>query len=140
MSFQSDVNAAAKRIEKDVATIGRRVVRAWFDGTVKLTPVDTGRLQGNWQVSRGTPKGGELSRTGDSGPLSDIKTVVIGPDNYWLVNNLPYAPVVEYGRYGKGAYTTQKTAGTGFSIQAPRGMARISLTRVRAGLRRLGVK
>ena len=140
MSFTSEVKAAAKRLNESTATVQRNVVAGWFNQTVRKTPADTGRLQGNWQVSKDTPKAGDVSRKGASGPLSDINRTVRKPALYYLVNNLPYAPVIEYGRYGTGPGATAKTAGTGFSVQAPRGMVRISLIETKAKLRRLGVK
>ena len=139
-NFTSEVKAAAKRINESVDTVNRNVVHGWFNQTVRKTPVDTGRLQGNWQVSKDTPKAGTVSRTGKSGPLADIGRTVLKPGLYYLVNNLPYAPVAEYGRWGTGDFATFKTTRDGFSIQAPYGMARISLVEAKAKLRRLGVK
>ena len=139
MSFQSEVAAAAKRINATVEQVGRNVVLEWFNGTVESTPVDTGRLQGNWQISKPSPKSGEIERKGKGGPLADNRAQVRKPDNYWLVNNLPYAAVVEFGRFGTGPGKTTKTEG-GFSVQAPHGMVRTNLIRVRQNLKRLGVR
>jgi hypothetical protein len=135
MSFQSEVAAAAKRINSTVEQVGRNVVLEWFNDTVESTPVDDGRLQGNWQISKGSPRSGKLDRTGKTAPKADIRALVHKPANYWLVNNLPYATVVEYGRFGTGPGKTDKTTATGFSVQAPHGMARINLIRARRKLR-----
>ena len=140
MSFQSEVAAAAKKLNTNMETVARRVVTEWFTGTINLTPVDTGRLVGNWQVSKDTPDTGNVARSGKSGPLADVKRTVRTLGNYWMVNNLPYAVVAEYGGWGTGPYATEKTTRDGYSIQAPYGMARVNLARVRANLRRFGVK
>jgi hypothetical protein len=140
MSFEADVSAAAKKINESVETVGRNVVHSWFNSVVRSTPVDSGRLRGNWQVSKNSPRNGIITRRGASGPISDIKRTVKKPNNYWLTNNLPYAVVAEYGRWGTGPGATEKTTRDGFSIQAPRGMARINLIRVKSNLRALGVK
>ena len=140
MNFQSEVAAAARKLNTTVETVSRRVVTEWFTSAINLTPVDTGRLVGNWQVSKDSPDSGDVARNGKSGPLSDVKRTIRSPANYWMVNNLPYAVVAEYGRWGTGPYATEKTTRDGFSVQAPYGMARVSLARVRANLRRFGVK
>ena len=140
MSFQSEVAAAARKLNTNVEIVGRRVVTEWFNGTINLTPVDTGRLVGNWQVSKDSPDSGNVARSGKSGPLADVQRTIRKPANYWMVNNLPYAVVAEYGGWGTGPFATEKTTRDGFSIQAPHGMARVNLLRVRANLRRFGVK
>ncbi len=140
MTFVREVELAAKQINTSVVRAGEQAVQGWFNRTIRKTPVDTGRLRGNWQVSKSVPIEGKLDRKGGAGSISDVRRVVKKPAVYWLTNNLPYAPVVEYGRFGTGALTTSKTAGTGFSIQAPAGMARISLIEIRAKLRQLGFK
>jgi hypothetical protein len=140
MSFQSEVAAAAKKMNTDVERVAEKVVTFWFSETIRVTPVDTGRLVGNWQVSKDSPESGEIARSGRSGPLGDVDRVVRKPGNYWLTNNLPYAPVAEYGRWGTGPYSTVKTTSDGFSVQAPHGMARVSLVKTRANLRRFGFR
>jgi hypothetical protein len=140
MTFEADVKKAAKRINKSVEDVGQKVVKSWFNGTVFDTPADTGRLRGNWQVSKDSPKNGVVARTGASGPIADIRSTVKKPANYWLTNNLPYAAVAEYGRWGTGPGATDKTTRDGFSIQAPYGMARVNLVRVKKNLKLLGVR
>jgi hypothetical protein len=140
MSFQSDVAKAANKMNTDMERVAEKVVTFWFSETIRVTPIDTGRLAGNWQVSKDSPASGEVGRTGRSGPLGDVDRVVQKLGNYWMVNNLPYAPVAEYGRWGTGPYATEKTTADGFSVQAPYGMARVSLVKTRANLRRFGVK
>lgn len=140
MSFQKDVERAAAKLNTNVERVARKVVTTWFNETINLTPVDTGRLVGNWQTSKDSPTGGTIARSGKSGAISEVSRKVIKPGNYWLVNNLPYAVVAEYGRWGTGPGATEKTTRDGYSVQAPYGMARVSLLRVKSRLRSLGVK
>ena len=140
MSFESDVRRAAGKMAAKVEEDARQVVTGWFDLVIFITPVDKANLVGNWQVSKGSPKNGTVSRIGRQGPLSEIKQVVQRLGNYWLVNNLPYAPVAEYGLWSQGPSSTGKTTSSGYSIQAPQGMARITLQRTKAKLRIKGFK
>jgi hypothetical protein len=83
------------------------------------TPVDTGRLRGNWQMTLGAPAAGVTDVTDKSGQMvvSTITQQVggVGKVNY-LVNNLPYAESIEYGH----------------SKQATQGMVRINFIRIKS--------
>lgn len=140
MSFKRDIERASKRIGEHVETVGRNVVVTLFNSIVRDTPVDTGLLQGGWIVTLDSPGSGRPGRRGPGGPQSEIAAKVKKPASYWLTNNYPHAPVAEYGRWGTGEYATEKTTRDGFSIQAPEGMVRKNIIRVRTNLRRLGVK
>jgi hypothetical protein len=95
-----------------------------YTGIVKRTPVDTGRLKGNWQISINSVDGGEKSRT-DETPLgrysqsnasaeeSKVNGFNASKHGYIAIhNNLPYAERIE----------------NGYSGQAPSGMARVTLS------------
>ena len=138
MSFEREVGLAVGKMSKSIVRDAKDAVTFWFNSALILTPVDKGRLKGNWQPSEGSPLSGTLERTGASGPASDIKKTVRKLGNYWLVNNLPYAPVAEYGGWSQGPYSTDKTTSDGYSRQAPQGMARITLLRTVARLRAKG--
>jgi len=93
---------------------------------IKETPVDTGRLRNNWQSSLGAPLRGELSGTDATGAgairraAATIDKMDIG-DTFYMTNNLPYAARIEY---------------EGWSPQAPAGMLRVNVERVRAAIAR----
>jgi len=85
-----------------------------FTGRViKETPVDTGRLRGNWQSSLNVPEQNQLQIEDRSGgnaiasAKSATERLEIG-DIFWFTNNLPYARRIEEG----------------YSQQAPQGMLR----------------
>ena len=112
------------------------------------TPVDTGRLRGNWQATINNPANASLIKTDKSGGRtrskvkSTIKKIKIG-DTYYFINNLVYAQVVEYGLYPKLVKhkTHQRNlkdpkyrrmrSWSGFSTLAPDGMVRITLNEFR---------
>lgn len=110
---------------------------------IQRTPVDTGRLKGNWIPEKNTRPDYSLNTSDKSGSktISKSKAVTnklkIG-DTYFLVNNLVYAEVVEYGLFPKLVkYSThQKNMSerdgairsyNGYSTQAPQGMVRVTI-------------
>ena len=91
---------------------------------VMMTPVDTGRARGNWQVSINTINIGELSRLDSNGPGTiQTESEKIGDvqpgDAIWIHNNLPYIHVLEDGS----------------SAQAPTGMLRVTLAEIESQFR-----
>lgn len=116
-SFAADLRKFAERTKQSLDATCRGVAIKWFSGTVNSTPVDTGRLRGNWLVSTGSPIVSELARFDKTGAVvqGEIVQAVQGAGavNY-LTNNLPYAERIEYG----------------YSDQAPEGMVRINFARI----------
>lgn len=99
---------AAEKIDR----IRRASALELFKLVIYATPVDTGRLRGNWQTTINTPAAAATSRDDPSGAaaLSEAMANLGGlADVVWFVNNLPYAERVEYD---------------GWSRQAPEGMVR----------------
>jgi hypothetical protein len=140
MSFASDI---AKFAQKTGQKLDRAIVSVCYqisEAIVMGTPVDTGRARGNWIPTVNNPAGSVLDVTDKAGTmaLSKIGAVTMNaPGNvYYLVNNLPYIRVLEYGLYGTGPGATEKTASTGYSIQAPQGMVRINVQNFKAALRK----
>lgn len=136
MSFSREVQIALDKMEGDVETFVRAVNFKAFTAIIRETPVDTGRLRGNWQTSETTPIGSRIDRiqTGSSGPATADAELVLerGLGLFWLSNNLPYAEVAEYGKWGTGPYKTEKTTADGYSVQAPEGMVRRTAARLRS--------
>jgi len=98
------------------------------------TPVRLGTARFNWQPSINNPASGVLDGKDLSGQLAiarlkaELEQVQLGQP-FYFVNNLPYIYTLEYGGYGTGPGATDKTNGTGYSIQAPNGMLRINVLR-----------
>ena len=96
----------ADKLGKEIDTVVRAIKIKTFNGVIRDTRVDTGRLRGNWQITTGQPAGGEVEtinnipqgEDGGSAQTDVIKTVK--PNTFdWLTNNLPYAAYWE-GRDG----------------------------------------
>lgn len=126
--FDPPLKQIAKDVERDVAKQNARnfeaVALQLFARIVVRTPVDEGTARGGWQVSLARPN------LTPSGPNKNA-TVSGVPKNpallpFWLSNPLPYIERLEFGTYGTGSGATGKTGGTGFSLQAPRGMIRVT--------------
>lgn len=130
--FVADITRWVNATKGAVDLVVRKVIFDLATAIVYRTPVDTGRLRGNWQFGDSVIPSATLSGTdaGGAGTLArmapQINSVKAGGVAF-IVNNLPYAVVIEYGLYPnppkKG---TGKTAG-GFSTQAPQGMVRITV-------------
>ena len=117
MSFEADLEQFARRVGKSLDETCRSVAIKWFSSTVMSTPVDTGRLRGNWMITRERQASGTSARTDPTGSsvVADITRSVggVGTVNY-LTNNLDYAEKIEFGG----------------SNQAPRGMVRVNHARI----------
>ena len=106
MSFDKDIKDFNKKTEKAALNVFRGTALSLFGRIVKRTPVDTGRLRGNWQASINISPSGN----GDTNYRTTVGGVKLG-DSIYLTNNLPYANAIENGH----------------SKQAPVGMVRVTI-------------
>jgi len=118
MSFGGDVENWADKAERRMKEAVRKIALSVFREVIMMSPVDTGRFRGNWQVAINSIPQGTLEIDDKSGTVSMNKAdaaalkLEVGQAIY-LVNNLPYARALEYGH----------------SKQAPGGMVRITVRR-----------
>jgi len=100
----------------DMDEIFRRVVIEIGSTVIRLSPVDTGRFRGNWQLTVDAPANSSLDNYDKDGHetiarlVSDVQHLTFGQTAY-IVNNLVYGVPLEYGH----------------SNQAPTGFVRITL-------------
>lgn len=141
------LNKVKKAVDKIVDDQNEKVKAIYIQGlsaVITMTPVsfkDGGRLRNNWfltvdkpsQSTRGRNNRGSASYSS----LSKMPSYVLDKTIYFT-NNMPYASVVEFGGYPKnpkyGTWTGngfQKLSQNGYSKQAPSGMVRINLTKMR---------
>lgn len=106
MSFDKDIAKFSKKTEEAATKIFRGTSLSLFGKIVKRTPVDTGRLRGNWFSSINVKPSGSHN-AGYEGTVNKVK---LG-DSVYFTNNLPYANVIENGS----------------SSQAPNGMVRVTI-------------
>lgn len=120
-----EFEAAVDRFTEDILprayfVVARRIALDTLQGVVSLTPVDTGRAQGNWQLTVGELSD-EVFDTGRS--QGAIMNEAVGElakmgldDTIWISNNLEYVIFLEKGH----------------SKRAPRGMVAVTLTQIAA--------
>ena len=124
MSFAQQVALFAEKTGATMDETGRAIALELFSSIIKDTPVDSGRARGNWQTSIGTPKDGQVTRDGEGPALAEVasETAKFGMGKLvWLSNNLPYIYRLEY---------------LGWSKQAPYGMARKNVARIKSIVRK----
>lgn len=120
MSFSSDIEKIAKKLNQSIESTVRATALELFGSIIVGTPVLTGRAKGNWQTSINEPITSVIDRAGDTEAIAELKNVAggsIAGKSLWLSNNLPYIRRLEFD---------------GHSSQAPAGMVRINVARIKS--------
>ena len=128
MGWSIPLDKLAEKAQLDLELTARRATLNVFTAVKFHSPVDTGRLRANFNVSQGAVDTTVTNSTDASRmdrEINKVMTLPIGGVTY-LSNSLSYARTIEYGEYPNPPKNpTGKTAG-GYSIQAPQGFMRIS--------------
>lgn len=131
--FTLDIKNFVEKAKKNPETVARQVSFKLFSAVIKGTPVaeeNGGRLRLNWQTAGAVAPSGVIDGTdkGGAAAIGDAASYIFAASDwneFTLTNNLPYAPVVEFGEYpGDGPNTVG-----GYSKQAPAGMVRVNVAR-----------
>lgn len=116
MSFSKQLGKFGNKATGNYEQLVRGTKLKLFTAAVNDTPVDTGRLRGNWQASLDSPALHTIE-----GAKSDAEVLKQIEDNLgdagqtsYLTNNLPYAIPIEYGHS---------------KVKAPAGMVRRNVAR-----------
>ena len=122
MSFEDDLKDFELKFTDASNEFVQGTEIALFNAVIMDTPVDKGRLVGNWQTSTANPASGVLADTdaGRSATIAKMTSFVEslkGGRVTFLTNNLPYAVPIEFGHS---------------KIKAPQGMVRRNVTRFQA--------
>ena len=116
LSFQNITTKSIKATENVI----KKTVFDLTSSIIGATPVDSGRLKGNWQVDLNTNSNNSIidieDKTGNTATAKAQSKILNSkvPFYYMISNNLPYASYIEYG---------------GSKIKAPQGMVRINIIR-----------
>ena len=119
MSFTAELGVFRLKSLAKVEQVRKAIIFKLFGAVVMDTPVLTGRLRGNWQVTIGNPATGTLDRTDKSGAtvMSEIsRNLGNGDCVVNLTNNLPYAARIEFDGWSH--------------TKAPEGMMRRNVVRI----------
>lgn len=112
---------------KEAEQTRRAITLKLFTSIILDTPVDTGRLRGNWRTQVDAPKLQVIARDDKGGGAATQEAVEnlgdgTGKDiGVYFTNSLPYAAGIEY---------------EGRSKKAPEGMVRRNIARIKALVRR----
>lgn len=133
-----DINRIIEKTKGNASQIARKVGFELQSRVINKSPVDTGRLRGNWNVSMNSIDVTEYAPDKVGGAVmaranSELSTYKIG-DMIYITNSLPYVSTLEFGLYGTGKGATVKTTRDGYSVQAPYGFVRITYQEVSSGL------
>lgn len=100
--FSIDVAKFARKTNSTMGETARAIKIALFNGVIRDTRVDTGRLRGNWQTSTGRPILTQIERYdqiaigADGGEAQSQVIATVTPyDVDYMTNNLPYAEIWE---------------------------------------------
>jgi hypothetical protein len=124
MSFAADIHKFTVKATHNADKVLRGTALSMFGKIIQRTPIDIGRLRGNWQTELNSVPRSTVNQTPNGATSKGNATIGRAKitDSIYIVNNLPYARVVEYGLYPDGP----KTAG-GYSKQSPQGMVRVTV-------------
>lgn len=137
MGFADKIKQFSVEVPEQLDGAAKKITIDFFSGVIRDTPVDTGRLRGNWQCTIGEPASGELDVTDKQGQETInnmVQTVDTARRDFvaYLTNNLAYAPVAEFGLWkdkdGKPANGPRTISG--YSTQAPFGMVGLNVSRI----------
>jgi len=130
MRFEAGIVRWVNKTLNRTEALRKATILELFVSTILDTPVDEGRLRGNWQISSGSPKSGTLEVMDPTGAttVKKVEDFVRGlsPEKsaVFLTNNLPYAYRVEYDGWSH--------------TKAPAGMVRKNFIRVSQNLKNNG--
>lgn len=142
--FGKNVQTIADKLGARVDLVAKKIVGELFGRIIERTPVDTGRLRANWNLSVDTPNTATNMPGGTSIDFAKsmknrVEAMDIAGHQVYLSNGLPYAAVVEYGGYPNPPKYGSKKRGedgmaihviNGYSMQAPHGMVRVSIAEI----------
>lgn len=136
MSFGIDVK---KYAQKTGLTLQKSVVAICADASksiIEMTPVDTGRAQGNWFATiNSVDKSTSETRSG-----TEAASVALANANkaygqvFNLTNNLDYISTLEFGLF---PWANSAKVVNHFSTQAPAGMVRITAEKISLAMKRI---
>jgi hypothetical protein len=139
MSFKSDIENALSKVRSNIKEVEHNSINELTKRIMIATPVGIdgefgrdyvgGHLKKNWQVGVNSIPQGEIDGEDKTGfeTFSKNKSIVnsSGLGNiYYIVNNAPYASVVEFGLYEP---PNSKNVSGGYSKKAPDGMVGITV-------------
>ena len=124
-SFSVQISNFVNKTNKNIVIEMQKIAMDAFASVIFMTPVKTGRAKGNWQATVGVPARAIIGLLDPSGGIATGKAAAIVKQFktgqvIYLINNLSYIRALEYGHS---------------RLQAPQGMVRVTMQRVRNSLK-----
>ncbi len=141
MNLGDQLRKIAAEREIEVEQLARGIFIQGVEMVVENTPVDSGFARGSWFGSVNSFST-EYIPNEDKQGSDTVSAAIEATDQYklgdtmYLVSNAPYMEKLEYGGYSQGPSSTDKTNSSGYSIQAPQGMVRVTQRKLLAGIKR----
>jgi hypothetical protein len=83
----------AETIGVRLSQVVRAIKISLFNGVIRDTRVDTGRLRGNWQTSNHRPELKERENRSEAEAMAEVAQTVKPDTVDYITNDLPYAAV-----------------------------------------------
>lgn len=115
-NFGADLEAFRTKLGISKASLFQKLALDLFNGIVRRTPVDTGRARASWNLTTGTPSGGNPAPGSYGPPDAPLVAGIDGTAEVWVTSNLEYIEPLEHGH----------------SKQAPAGMVRVTVAEIAA--------
>jgi hypothetical protein len=117
-SFSAQLSQFAEQTKEKIDAVFQDICIEIGESVIMLSPVDTGRFKGNWQLTISQPSRQSLINYDKQGfatleKLVNAANALEAGQKAFIVNNLAYSIPLEYG----------------YSQQAPSGMVRVTLAR-----------
>lgn len=114
--FSLDISKFIEHAKGNLDKAVRQAAVLTAQGVVTRTPVDTGRLRGNWMIQSTltieTVDDVDIAGAATIAKMAGQAMTLKAGGECWIVNSLPYAGEVEYGHS---------------RVKAPAGMVRVTL-------------
>lgn len=128
VDFMDTINAWVEETELKLDEVLQTITIKVGESVVMLSPVDTGRFRGNWQLTIDHGSDSSLLRYDQTGQqtinaLASVAKHFTAGQVAYIQNHVLYGNDLEHGLYNG---PTQKVTDAGFSRQAPSGMVRIT--------------
>ncbi|ANA49258.1 hypothetical protein PMW_133 [Pseudomonas phage phiPMW] len=130
-NFLDTIYEWVENTESNIDNALQTMVLLIGNSVVTLSPVDTGRFKGNWQLTIGEMAGNSLVRYDPQGTavlneMARTVTQFTAGQIAYIQNHVLYGNDLEHGLYNG---PTQKVTEEGYSRQAPEGMVQITASK-----------
>lgn len=126
--FMDTINEWIEQTENRIDDVLQTIAIKVGESVVRLSPIDTGRFRGNWQMSIDSTATSSLLRYDLNGQptinaIASVANSFTAGQVAYIQNHVLYGTDLEYGNYNG---PTAKVTDEGFSRQAPHGMVRVT--------------